>query len=153
MTTRAVCLTVMLLGGVAFAESSQEQQVHKAVEDNYNAIMHKDAPALEKQYADDYQRVGVTGKVTNKTETIKLLTSQPLPQVVPPFDQVQPDLKIRTYGNVAVVTGLSEIMGKTRKHSERIVQVWVKRDGAWQMELQQRTSTIPLPEAAWQSAM
>ena len=148
-TSAAVCLTILLLVGVTAAESSDEVQVRKGVEDNFNAIMHKDADTLSREYAGDYIRIGANGRMTDKAETIKLIMSQPTLETAPAFDHVISDIKIRMYGNVAVVTALSEITGKTRRHSERITQVWVKRDSVWQMTVQQRTSTMPIPDSEY----
>lgn len=40
------------------AQDSEEQEVRKAMDDNFAAIIHKDAAALNQQYTDDYYRVG-----------------------------------------------------------------------------------------------
>jgi len=150
MKISVICLVTMLVAGMASAKNSDEENVRKAVADNFNAIMHKDANTLNHEYADDYTRIGVNGRVTDKAETIKLIMSQPTMENIPTFDQVISDVKVRIYGNVAVVNALSENTGKTRKHSERITQVWVKRDGSWQMTVQQRTSTMPIPVSEYQ---
>ena len=45
------------------------------------------------------------------------------------------DLKVRMYGNVAVITGKLTLTGSAKNYvpgSRRITEIWVQRDGHWQ---------------------
>jgi len=120
------------------------------MEDNFAAIIHKDAAALKQQYTDDYFRISETGKVSGKTKTIASFTN-------PDFEvtKLEPNnVKIRVYGNVAVVTELvTSIAGPTGKapveHVSRQTVVWVKRNDIWQKHVLQMTSTTAIPESAY----
>ena len=64
------------------------------------------------------------------------------------------DMKIRVYGNVAVVTELVTSIvganGKTRtEHVSRQTVVWLKQHDVWQKHVLQMTSTSPVPESAY----
>jgi ketosteroid isomerase-like protein len=146
-----LCLAVVLFGASAgHAQGSAEQQVKKAMDENFASIIHKDAEALNRQYTDDYFRTGDTGKVRGKAETIKDFTDPDLKII----KLERSDVNIRVYGDVAVVTELvtsvGEFKGKTGpEHSARQTVVWVKRNGAWQKAVLQITSTTPIPASAY----
>jgi ketosteroid isomerase-like protein len=79
-----------------------------------------------RQYADDYTRIGNAGRVQSKAEAIKAITN-PNFKITTPVGQHLSDVRIRMYGNVAVVTALTESTleskdSKTEKHSERILR-------------------------------
>ena len=140
-----LCMAVLLFAGAAHAQDSAEQEVRKATEDNIAAIIRKDSVALNRQYTDDYYRISATGKVSGKSETIAGFLN-------PDFEITtikESDVKIRVYGNVAVVTelitGTAGPKGKT--HTELAswhTVVWVKQHGVWQKNVFQETSTTPI---------
>ncbi len=155
MKVRVTLLFLVLVLSEAlagYAQDSAEQEVRKAMDENFAAILHKDAEALNRQYTDDYFRIGDTGKVTGKAETIKVFTD-------PDFKMMKlerSEVKIRAYGDAAVVTELvtskSEFKGKTTgpEFVARQTTVWVKRNGAWQKAVFQMTSTTPIPASAYE---
>jgi uncharacterized protein (TIGR02246 family) len=147
----SACVAALLFVGIAAnAQDSAEKEVQKAMDDNFAAIAHKDVAALNSQYTDDYFRVGETGKVTGKSEFIASVTS-------PDYETTKleaSDVKIRVYGNVAVVTELvtatGGATGKTHtSHASRQTVVWLKQDGVWKKHVFQTTSTAPIPESAY----
>jgi uncharacterized protein (TIGR02246 family) len=152
MNTRIVlaCVTALFVGMAANAQDSAEKEVQKAMDDNFAAIIHKDAAALNRQYTDDYFRIGDTGTVTGKSEFIASVTK-------PDYGTTKleaSDVKIRVYGNVAVVTELvtatGGATGKTQtSHASRQTVVWLKQDGVWKKHVFQTTSTTPIPESAY----
>jgi ketosteroid isomerase-like protein len=144
-------LAALLFAGLAAnAQDSAEKEVRKAMDDNFAAIMHKDAAALNGQYTDDYFRVTETGKVTGKSEYISAVMD---PDWV--VTKLTPsDVKIRVFGNVAVVTELVTSIGGPKgkdptEHSARQTVVWLKQDGVWKKHVLQLTSTSPIPESAY----
>jgi ketosteroid isomerase-like protein len=146
-----LCLVIVLFEASAgYAQGSAEQQVKKAMDENIASIIHKDAEALNSQYTDDYFRIGDTGRVTGKAETIKRLTDPDLKAIKLELS----DVKIRVYGDVAVVTELVtsvfEFKGKTSEElSARETVVWLKRNGAWRKAVFQVTSTTQIPASAY----
>lgn len=145
-TIAAACLAVTLLAEIGFAQGSEEEQVRRAMAENQAAILHKDAATLSREYGDDYMRIGNTGTIQSKAEAIKALVGSDWTVT----HHEQSDIKIRLYGDAAVVTGLSTFTGAHKgqppqTHKERYTQVWVKRNGRWEMTLQQRTSIEPVP--------
>jgi ketosteroid isomerase-like protein len=153
MNSRLVllCVTALLFAGrAANAQDSAEKDLRKAMEDNFAAIIHKDAAAMNRQYTDDYFRIGDTGKVLGKSETIANFMN---PNVE--VTKLEPsDMKIRVYGNVAVVTELvTSIVGAKGKtpteHVSRQTVIWVKQHDVWQKQVLQMTSTTPVPESAY----
>jgi hypothetical protein len=66
------CMVVMFFAAtVGYTQDSPEQQVREAMDENFAAMLHKDANALNREYADDYFRIGPTGKTQGKAETLK----------------------------------------------------------------------------------
>lgn len=152
MNSRLVlmCGASLLLVGAASAQDSAEKEVKKAMDDNFAAIIHKDAAALSRQYTDDYFRIGETGKVSGKSEFIANATN-------PDYETTKlevSDMKIRVYGNIAVVTELvTATAGPKAKtpteHVARQTVVWLKQDGSWKKHVFQATSTTPIPESGY----
>lgn len=68
-STRRFC-GALLFAGALNAQDSAGKEVRKAMDDNFAAIMHKDGAALNRQYTNDYFRIGETGSVSGKTEYI-----------------------------------------------------------------------------------
>ena len=144
--------SAVVLFGVtfAYAQDSAEKDVQKAMDENFAAIIHKDAAALNRQYTDDYYRIGDTGQVTGKSQTIAAFLD-------PNYEMTKleaSDVKIRVYGDVAVVTEIVTSLGgpKGKTHTERASRqtvVWLKRNGVWQKHVFQMTSTTPVPESAY----
>jgi uncharacterized protein (TIGR02246 family) len=144
-----VCLSLLLCVPIAIAQQAEEEEVRRAVNEYDNAIQHQDAAALARLYSDDYLRIGASGKLQNKAEAINGITN-PRSKIT---HHEYSDLGIRTYGNAAAVTGISkstrEANGTSEEQEERFLQVWAKRNGVWQMTVQQRTSTKPIPASAY----
>jgi uncharacterized protein (TIGR02246 family) len=146
-----VCVAALLFcGTTANAQDSAEQEVQKAIDDNFTAIIHKDAAALSRQYTDDYFRIGETGKVSGKSEFIANATN-------PDYETTKleaSEVKIRVYGNIAVVTELVTATGGPKgktptEHVARQTVVWLKQNGVWKKHVFQTTSTTPIPESAY----
>jgi ketosteroid isomerase-like protein len=97
------------------------------------AEMKKDAAWFERMLASDYTGVdGRTGKTVSKAENIadiKTITTD---------SASLSGLDVRLKGDTAVITGLSHNKGKDGKGAAfdrtiRFTDVWVKRDGKWQV--------------------
>ena len=101
------------------------------------AIMRGDAAALEQIFADEFIYTSPKAEVLDKKQQIAALSSGDLKLTGAKSD----DLRIRIYGETAVMTGRftakAESGGKSEMIEERYTAVWVRRDGRWQLVAEQ----------------
>jgi ketosteroid isomerase-like protein len=107
------------------------------------AILAADLATLERILADDFVQVGAFG-IAEKTQVIADLRSgkYKVTSMSPPRD-----MKVRFFGDVAVVTGAGEekstFQGKDTSGTWVWTDVWVKRKGKWQAVASQATPVSP----------
>lgn len=113
--------------------------VRDHVERFFSAMRAGDLVAIEQYLADDYFLIGVGGNTRDRAGRIGWLREnvQNLSTVTPT------ELRIREYGNVAVVTGLVVIHDETPPIFERFTQVWLREAGSWRMVGGQVTAVAP----------
>ena len=116
-------------GDTAGAEQAVQQQDQERIQAQISA----DTTALRRIYADDFLGIGPTGVVRNKAEVIADFTSHSLT-----YQSITTaDVRIRVYGNTAVETGRSTMIGKDRgktvPRDNRFTRVWVMIDKRWQL--------------------
>ena len=92
-----------------------------------------DAAALDRLYAEDFIGIGPSGAVRTKAQVIADFTSGSLR-----FKSITTDdVRWRVYGNTAVETGRSTMIGQDRgkavPRDNRFTRVWVERQGRWQL--------------------
>src|SRR5438128_2605225 len=86
---------------------SVEETIRKLDNERIQAQIHADRTALDRIYAVDFIGVGPSGTVRTKPEVISDFTSGELR-----FQSITTDeVKVRIYGNTAVETGLSTMVG------------------------------------------
>ena len=140
---QVIALTLL---GVLFAvpihaqtPNATEQEVLKASQIVSEAnLIKKDRATMERLYADDYMYVHSNGIVANKTQDIAASMSPDQAWTAHKSD----DVKVRIYGDVVVVTGLSTLTGSAKGYvsgARRFTELWVKRNGGWQMVSGQST--------------
>ncbi len=107
----------------------------------YYRTLTKEGPdaALEQFYADEYTYIGVDGKLIDKTGLKARMKRNELALFT-----VQDELeRISIYGDVAVLSGHSTSnvndRGEVKTSREGYTEVWVKRDGRWQLVAEQIT--------------
>ena len=133
---RAIALSVLgvLVAFPAHAQTpnASEQDVLKAVHAYDEAsLLKKDRATMERVIADDFLYVHSNGTVTDKTQEIAESMSPGMKWTAVKEDS----LKVRMYGDVAVVTGLSTLTGSAKGYHSGgrwFTQLWVKRNGGWQ---------------------
>ena len=105
-----------------------------------------DVAALERIYADDYGLVNRYGRLRSLTERLEMLESGRLKYLELGDES---ELRIDTYGKVAVVRGVigtarTELDGVRReKGPRRFTAVWVHDDGEWRQVSRQHTTIGP----------
>jgi len=98
-----------------------------------------DADALDKLLADDWIIVEPDGGMIDKARFLGVIRSGALSHE----SMESTDLKIRVYGNTAVVTGLTtskgKFMGQDFTSCERATDIFVKQSDRWQCVFTQLT--------------
>ena len=107
--------------------------IRKLDNERIQAQIHADAAALERIYADDFIGVGPSGTARTKPQVISDFTSGDLR-----FQSITTeDVRVRVYGNAAVETGRSTMIGQdkgqTVPRDTRFTRVWVKQQGRWRL--------------------
>ena len=135
----ALILTVAPMG-VAQKQSARdshrisvEEAIRRLDGERIQAQIHADATALDRIYAGDFIGVGPSGRVRTKPQVISDFTSGDLK-----FQSITTDdVQVRVYGNTAVETGRSTMIGQdkgqTVPRDTRFTRVWVKQQGRWRL--------------------
>jgi len=132
-----VAATSIALGQKQSAKRDQRSNVEQAIrrvdDERIQAKVHADATALGRIYADDFIGVGPSGTVRTKPQVIADFTSGDLKFQSITTDEVQ----VRVYGNTAVETGLSTMIGQDKgkdvPRDTRFTRVWVNQRGRWRL--------------------
>ena len=103
-----------------------------ALETQHNAaIAHRDVATLDRMTSADYTFVTPRGFLINKAQVLKALANGEFKYE---YRQIY-DVKIRVYGDAAVVTGRSLYSGQDQGHGQggafRYTRVYVRQNGRW----------------------
>ena len=121
------------------ADKATVSLILKLEEERNQAILHGDAAALDRMTADDYTFITLRGELRTKTQVLEnFRTGQAK------YDsRTISDLKVRVYGDSAVVTGRAVQNGmengKDYSGDYWFTRVYVKRDGQWKTVALQTT--------------
>jgi uncharacterized protein (TIGR02246 family) len=140
--TRIIAALVLSAVGTAIAQqqsvrtrdaAGSEQAVQQQDQERIRAQINADTVALRRVYADDFLGIGPTGVVRNKAEVIADFTTHALT-----YQSITTaEVRVRVYGNAAVQTGRSTMVGQDRgkavPRENRFTRVWVMTDGRWQL--------------------
>ena len=140
--TRIIAALVLSAVGTAMAQQQSvrtrdaagpEQAVQQQDQERIRAQINADTVALRRIYADDFLGIGPTGVVRNKAEVIADFTTHALT-----YQSITTaEVRVRVYGNAAVQTGRSTMVGQDRgkavPRENRFTRVWVMTDGRWQL--------------------
>lgn len=140
----AALMLASLTGSVsAYAQTTTaaRREITEAEDAWRKARIAGDTVFLARFYAAEGRIQGMDGKVQSRDADIALFSTG---KIKPKFIDHGP-LDIATYGNTAVVTGVDHLGGTAFGHYGemylRFTDVLVKRDGRWQLVVQQATST------------
>jgi ketosteroid isomerase-like protein len=121
-----------VLGQAKPKDSTVEQALIKLENDWNDASMKRDVVALGRILADDFIFTDPDGVMWTKAQDLEMLKSGE--DVV--TSAVSTDMKVRVYGNAAIVTGRytakEELKGKDISGTSAFTDTWVKRSGSWQ---------------------
>lgn len=119
------------------AFASDVEDVHAAEEARYKAMVAVDPDALARTLAEEFRYHQPNGKINDKPGYIKQMMSR----AVKIFSYERYDVKVEIYGEIATAMGDTrldlEIGGERKKVDLRYLNVWVKRDGRWQLAKRQ----------------
>ena len=131
----AVCVVGLVFGSVILAQTqtrSAEQELLKLEQDWTNANLKADVAFLDRILADDFTWTDINGVLRTKAQNLAVLKSGELAI----SSMVTDEMKVRLYGDAAVVTGRNtfkaKLGGKDNEGQERWTDTWIKRDGRWQ---------------------
>ena len=135
----AVSVVVLTFAVVAWAQTpaqpksgSAEQELLKLEQDWTNAEVKADLAFLDRILADDWLFTDPDGVVWTKAKSLAVLKSGE--DVV--SSMVPDDMKVRIYGDAAVVTGRATtketFKGKDISGLHRWTDTWIKKAGRWQ---------------------
>ncbi len=129
-------LLLALLGGAA-CSAGLEEEIHQAEERRYQAMMQGDLAVLADLLADEFLYHQPTGRVANKATFLQEIGSGQVKY----HEARRFDVSIQVYPGVATAMGLThldiEIKGERRQVLLRYLNVWVARDGRWQLASRQ----------------
>jgi ketosteroid isomerase-like protein len=143
----AAALSLVTIGAArgqgASAGPSVEDQIKKMEKDRAAAVVKGDVATLEKLTSDDYILINANGQLSDKPTTMNNIKTGNIKLTTNDLS----DLKVRVYGNTAVVTGKSDakgsIGGRELKGPVMFTRVYVKKDGKWQSVSFQQTPIAP----------
>jgi ketosteroid isomerase-like protein len=118
--------------GAKSGSGNAEQELLKLEQQWNDAMVKSDIAFLERILAEDYMFTTPEGEVLTKAELLAEMKSGE--DVV--ASAMTHDMKVRVYGEAAVVTGHSSyqetVKGKDISGEYRWTDTWIKKDGRWQ---------------------
>jgi ketosteroid isomerase-like protein len=116
-----------------------EEELLKLENEFARAVASNNADALDRLLADDWIIVEPDGSIIDKARFLEVIRSGALSHE----SMKSTDLKVRVYGNTAVVTGLTtskgKFMGQDFISCERATDIFVKQADRWQCVFTQLT--------------
>jgi len=116
-----------------------EEELLKLENEFARAVTSNDADALDELLADDWVIVEPDGSFIDKARFLGVIKSGALSHE----SMESTDLRVRIYGNTAVVTGLTATKGKFKGQDvtacERATDIFVKHTDRWQCVFTQLT--------------
>lgn len=111
---------------------SAEEEILKLEKEFAEAIVKNDPESIGRFVADDWIIIDPDGGIVDKARFLGVVKSRALAHEMMESD----DIRVRAYGDSAVVTALTrakgKFMGQDFSTQERATDVFVKRDGRWQ---------------------
>lgn len=138
ITLAAFC-AALFLAGTAFAQAPAADAVKAAELARFKAMTTGDFAALAKALGDDLVYTHSSAAVDTKASFLEALTSGRTK-----YQSIEPrEMTVRVYGNTAIINAAAHFLvnanGQQLDNQLRFTDVWVLRDGRWQMVAWQST--------------
>jgi uncharacterized protein (TIGR02246 family) len=137
-TGAAICAQYETAKNEAPGNAAQEE-VRRVQDALISAYVHRDIDALDHVLGDEYTFVADDGSVMDKVKTIASFKSGER-QIT---SYVRDDERVRVYGDTAIMTyhytSTEAYKGRDDSSNDRLMRVFVKRDGRWQIIAGQET--------------
>lgn len=122
---------------------SVEDEIKAAEQAWARATIAADAAALERILADDLRYSHTDGKFDAKADFIRLLRDGSMK-----YEQAEvEDIRVRSLGSAAVSELVMKLKvnrnGRTAEFRARVLRVWAKKDGRWQLAAHQSARLAP----------
>ncbi|MEY2540964.1 MAG: hypothetical protein QOI22_566 [Verrucomicrobiota bacterium] len=130
----AICLSALLLSDASLRAAdpatAAEEQLKKLEQDWAEAYVKRDTAFVQKITTDDFAFIGPDGNMVSKGEYVKSIEGE---TVFTAFKTEE--LKVRVYGDAAVVLGRATVTTKSKGEDESgtfsFTDVFVKQKGEW----------------------
>ena len=124
--------------------SEVEKEIRKLEEELTQTEMRLDVDALDRIYADDIMVTAPIGICVDKPAVMSEIRLAAEKAIIGRYDK--DDLTVRAYGDTAVssyrMTAWATVEGKEMKRALCITNVWMKRNGDWQI-VARHTASLP----------
>jgi ketosteroid isomerase-like protein len=121
-----------------------ENEIFRLEEELAETEHRLDVDALNRLYADDIMVTAPIGICVDKSAVMTEVNTAAAKAVIARYDKT--DLKVRAYGDTAVtsyrVAAEATFEGQDIKRKMCITNVWLKRDGRWQV-VARHTASLP----------
>jgi ketosteroid isomerase-like protein len=128
-------VVLLLLSLSASSQESSGQDILKIEEQWTQALLKADADYLERLYTDDIVYTHTNGMVNTKTEFLASLKAGKAKYL----SLERSELKVRNYGDTAIVTFRALIKVNAVTLPSQIIHVFVRQNGEWRMAAYQST--------------
>jgi ketosteroid isomerase-like protein len=134
------------------ALSAGEREIRKTERQWHNSYLSRDAAVMDRIEADEFRIVYPDGRIVTKKQELESLKNASTPQA--DLTMETEDETVRVYGDTAVVTGnliqkgrykAGPRNGQSFRIVNRYTDVYVKRDGQWQVVASQLTAVPAEP--------
>ncbi|HEX8091816.1 MAG TPA: DUF4440 domain-containing protein [Blastocatellia bacterium] len=125
----------------AAGASATEQELLKVERAWLDAYLNRDVAAMEQIESDDFTITHADGQVITKAQEIANLKKAPARDSSISFGTE--NTKVRFYGDTAILTGVFVYKGKDSTERSRYTDVYVKRNGRWQVVASHLTRLAP----------
>ena len=124
--------------------SEVEQEIRKLEEELTQTESRLDVAGLDRIYADDIMVTAPIGICVDKPAVMGEIRMAAEKAIIGRYDK--DDLKVRAYGDTAVssyrMTAWATVEGTEIKRALCITNVWMKRNGGWQI-IARHTASLP----------
>ena len=116
-----------------------QEEILKLEQEFSQAMIKNDADGIGRFLADDWIIIDPDGNIIDKTRFLSVIKSGALSHEA----MDSHDIRVRIYGNTAIVTALTtskgKFMGQEFTTQERATDIFVKENGRWQCTISQLT--------------